>query len=84
MLFAATKTAIALAFAAALHSKTAPDPAETLSEARLKISAAMRTHPLPRAANGLRAKTSAYHQRDSSGKFLACRLIGSRLRYFHG
>jgi hypothetical protein len=45
MLFAATKTAIVPAFAAALHSQTAPDPAETLSEARLKIGAAMRKLP---------------------------------------
>lgn len=44
MLFAATKSAIMLAFAAALHSQTTPDPAETLSEVRLKI-AAMRKLP---------------------------------------
>jgi hypothetical protein len=45
MLFAATKTAIFLTLATALHAQTAPDPAETLSEARLKISAAMRNLP---------------------------------------
>jgi hypothetical protein len=45
MTLAAAETTILLAMAATLHAQTPPDPAETLSEVRLKISAAMRKLP---------------------------------------